>query len=147
MSRAERRFTLLRPARAEADIGGWVLRGGVAVFFVLAGLEKFSTGPGNTWVAIFQQIGIGQWFRYFTGLVEIVGAVIYAFPRTCLIGAALLGCTMIGAMTVHIAVRHSVGSSLMPAALLVAIVAIALRQPDDSSDTFGRGSRPTGSRR
>jgi uncharacterized membrane protein YphA (DoxX/SURF4 family) len=92
------------------------------------GAEKFSNGA--PWVAIFQEIGFGQWFRYFTGVVEVGGGLLYFLPRTCWIGATLLGCTMVGAMIVHIVVRHSVGASLYPALLLFAVVAIAIRRPD-----------------
>jgi uncharacterized membrane protein YphA (DoxX/SURF4 family) len=112
----------------EPDLNGWVLRGGVAAFFVIMGAEKF--GSGAPWVGIFQEIGFGQWFRYFTGVVEIGGGLLYFLPKTCRLGATLLGCTMVGAMIVHIAVRHSVGASLYPALLLFAIVAIAIRRPD-----------------
>jgi hypothetical protein len=26
---------------------------------------------GSEWVRLFQQIGIGQWFRYFTGVAPV----------------------------------------------------------------------------
>src|SRR5439155_9659375 len=103
---------------AEAKLGGWVLRGGVAAFFLLMGMEKFPSGPGTPWVALFEQIGIGQWFRQLTGMVEVLGGVLFFFPRTCLVGAAMLACTMLGAMIVHIVVRGSIGASLLPAVLL-----------------------------
>ena len=112
------------------DLDGWILRAAVAGFFVLAGLDKFRSGAvGAEWVTIFNQIGLGQWFRYFTGVVEIVGAILYVIPPTCLIGALALSCTMIGAAIVHIAIRHSVGASLIPLVLLFAVVAVALREP------------------
>jgi len=116
--------------RRKSDLGGWVLRGGVAAFFVIMGAEKFPSGPGSPWVAIFDQIGVGQWFRHFTGVMEVLGGVLYFFPMTCFIGATILGCTMLGAMVVHIVVRHSVAASLYPAVLLVAVLAIAAREPE-----------------
>ena len=112
------------------DLSGWVLRGGVMVFFILMGLEKFAGGPGAPWPAMFDLIGLGQWFRYFTGVVEIVGGVLFFLPWTSLVGAGLLSCTMLGAMLVHIVVRHSIGASLYPAIILVGIIAITLREPD-----------------
>jgi uncharacterized membrane protein YphA (DoxX/SURF4 family) len=107
-----------------------MLRGGVAAFFLLVGLDKFPSGPGAPWVAVFEQIGLGQWFRYFTGVVEVVGGALFLLPRTCLIGAGMLGCTMLGAMLVHIVIRHSVASSVIPAVLLAAVVAIAAEGRD-----------------
>jgi putative oxidoreductase len=94
------------------------------------GIEKFPSDAGAPWVAVFEQIGLGQWFRYATGAIEIVGGVLFLFPRTCLIGAAMLACAMVGAMLVHIVVRHSVAASLFPALVLVAVVAIAVRGRD-----------------
>ena len=38
--------------------------GGVAVFFLIFGMEKFSSDAGSHWVTLFQQIGAGEWFRY-----------------------------------------------------------------------------------
>ena len=128
---------LLPFGRRESDLGGWVLRGGVAAFFVIMGAEKFPSGQGAPWGAIFDQIGLGQWFRYFTGVMEVVGAILYFFPMTGFIGAALLGCTMLGAMVVHIVVRHSVAASLYPAVLLVAVLTIAAREPEASPETTG----------
>src|ERR1044071_9688523 len=108
--------------RRESDLGGWVLRGGIAAFFIITGAEKFSNGPHSAWVAIFQQIGFGEWFRYFTGAVEIAGGLLFVFPVTMWIGAGMLTCTMLGAMLVHLFVRHSVGSSIYPAIWLAAVV-------------------------
>jgi hypothetical protein len=36
---------------------------------------------GTEWVGLFRQIGLGQWFRYFTGAVEILGGVLVLVPR------------------------------------------------------------------
>jgi putative oxidoreductase len=138
-----RKFSYRRFVPSKADLGGWVLRGGVAVFFFMAGKEKFPT-VHNQWVEIFQRIGFGQWFRYFTGWVEIVGGVLYLLPWTCPIGAALLACTMIGAMATDIFVLHSVGASIIPALLLFAVIAIASRTPDEP---FNAASRRMFSRR
>jgi putative oxidoreductase len=124
--------------RKESDLGGWVLRGGIALFFVLMGAEKFPSRPGSPWVALFGQIGFGQWFRYFTGVVEIAGALLYVPPRTYRIGAALLSCAMLGAMAVHIVVRHSVAASLYPAVVLLAVVMIAMRRADEPPASITR---------
>jgi DoxX-like family len=39
-------------------------------------------------VELFDQIGIGQWFRLVTGVVEITGAIALVFPGLASIGAA-----------------------------------------------------------
>ncbi len=132
-----RKFGFLRRP-SKSDLGGWVLRGGVAFFFIVTGAEKFRNGVGAPWVGIFREIGLGDWFRYFTGIVEIIAGLLYFLPWTCPIGAVLLACTMLGAMTVHIFVRHSAAASLYPAFVLFAVIAIAIRQPDDPSEVGRR---------
>jgi uncharacterized membrane protein YphA (DoxX/SURF4 family) len=131
------------PERREFDLNGWVLRGGVALFFVLVGAEKFQSGPAaQFWVTLFQQIGFGQWFRYFTGFMEVSGALLYLFPKTNRIGAAMLVCTMLGAMAVHIVIRHSIGDSVFPLIFLVAVVLVAIRRPDDPPEAIARRMFP-----
>ena len=56
-------------------LGEWILRGGVAILFILFGAKKFSSGPRSHWVDLFQEMGAGQWFRYLTGVVEVLGAL------------------------------------------------------------------------
>ncbi len=83
--------------RERNPLSDWALRGGIAAAFALIGAEKFSSGPGSQWFTIFQQIGLGQWFRYFTGAVEILGGLLVLCPWTVSLGLAVLGCTMAGA--------------------------------------------------
>ncbi len=42
----------------------------------------------------FAAIGWGQWFPYFTGLVDMVGAVLLSVPRLTCYGAAALACSV-----------------------------------------------------
>ena len=117
------------PTPSRSDLGGWVLRLGVAAFYVAFGLEKFG-GEHNGWIAIFDRIGWGQWFRVATGIIEVAGGVLYVIPWTTLPAALLLSATMAGAIVAHVTVLGDPGSSVMPGAALVATVVIALRQPD-----------------
>src|SRR5204862_2816414 len=57
------------------DVGAWMPRIGVGLFFVIFGLEKFDSSPIGSWVRLFEQIGIGHWFRYLTGVIEVAGGV------------------------------------------------------------------------
>lgn len=66
-------------------------------------------------VATFDQIGFGQAFRYFTGAVEVVGAALLWLPRRQVIGAAVLGGTMVGAVLTHLLI---LGPSALPAIIL-----------------------------
>jgi putative oxidoreductase len=82
----------------------WALRISVALVFAGTGLEKFSNDPTSYWVHVFTDIGLGQWFRYFTGVVETGGGLLFLVPRATSIGAFLLVSSMVGAMAVQIAV-------------------------------------------
>jgi putative oxidoreductase len=96
----------------------WMSRGAVALFFVLAGADKFSGG----WVKLFQEIGFGQWFRYFTGVVEILGGVLVLIPWTVTAGLALLACTMACAALILVFVVGRPADSVFSGVLLIFLV-------------------------
>src|SRR5690348_3955158 len=100
-------FSLL-PERAPGgvDLGDWALRLAVAGLFVMFGAEKFPSHAGSEWVRIFQQIGLGQWFRIFTGAVEVAAGLLVLIPRTALAGLTLLAITMAGAVLAHLFAIH-----------------------------------------
>jgi uncharacterized membrane protein YphA (DoxX/SURF4 family) len=52
-------------------------------------------------IMTFDQIGFGQWLRYLTGLIEVLGVALLWIPRKQVIGAVLLGGTMVGAVITH----------------------------------------------
>ncbi len=85
-------------------ISDWVLRGGVALVFVLFGLEKFPSRPDGQWVKLFHEMGIGQWFRYLSGVVEVLGGLLVLIPQTARTGLALLALTM-GSAALIVALR------------------------------------------
>ena len=80
----------------------WTLQVLAALAFLAAGGSKLAGSP--MMVAEFQKIGLGQWFRYVTGLLEITGAVAVVVPKTAFYGAALLATVMVGALIAHAAV-------------------------------------------
>jgi putative oxidoreductase len=41
-------------------------------------------------VETFERVGLGQWFRYLTGALELVGAALLLWPGTTAFGALLL---------------------------------------------------------
>jgi uncharacterized membrane protein YphA (DoxX/SURF4 family) len=104
-------------------ISDWVLRGGIALVFVLFGMEKFPSGPGGPWVKLFQQVGIGQWFRDFTGVVEILGGVLVAIPKTARVGLALLAATMASAALILDFKIRQPGDSVISTGLFVLLAA------------------------
>ena len=74
-----------------------VPRVALGALFVFIGYTKFDGDPKGTWFQIFEQIGLGQWFRVFTGVVQTLGGALLVFRRTLTVGAVLLGATMLGA--------------------------------------------------
>jgi putative oxidoreductase len=117
------------PARAPqhkgANIALWVLQALLALAFVGAASGKLLGKPEM--VALFEAVGVGQWFRYVTGLMELAGALLVVVPRTKFFGAALLSVVMVGAVLTHLFILHSAPTA--PAVLLVlaGIVAWARR--------------------
>ncbi len=106
----------------------WILRLGVAAVFFSVGTSKF--GAHSSWIKTFDQIGLGQWFRYVTGMLQVAGAVLVLIPRTFLLGIGILACTMAGAVTVWLVVFHAPDNAVIPAIILIALAAIAFQGRD-----------------
>ncbi|MER9024146.1 DoxX family protein [Mesorhizobium sp. M0815] len=92
------------------------LRGLVAFAFVLFGTLKLI--GMQMMVDVFDHVGLGQWFRYATGIIEVGGAILLLSPRFVGPAALVLAATMIGAIISHLTV---VPGSPAPAALLLAL--------------------------
>lgn len=99
------------------NITCWVLSGLAGLAFLAAGGSKLAAAPQM--VAMFGKIGVGQWFRYLTGGLEVIGAIALFIPRTAFFGALLLAAVMVGAVVTHLAV---LGGSPVPALVLLVIV-------------------------
>jgi putative oxidoreductase len=100
----------------------WVLQVLAAAAFIAAGIPKLAGAAPM--VQMYDVIGIGQWFRYATGIIEVGSAVLLLIPAGAVIGAILLVCTMVGAILTHLLVLHS--SPVAPMVLLAVVGAIAL---------------------
>ncbi|HKC94667.1 MAG TPA: DoxX family protein, partial [Nitrospira sp.] len=64
--------SLASPSKAR-NVTLWVVQGLLAAAFLMAGSSKLA--GEEQMVAMFQQIGFGQWFRYLTGAIEVTGAI------------------------------------------------------------------------
>ena len=93
----------------------WAVQVALAGMFLLAGSSKLLGAPAM--VGLFDAIGIGQWFRYVTGLIEVASAVALLVPSFAVFGALALVAAMVGAVTVHLFVVG--GSPAVPAILLL----------------------------
>jgi putative oxidoreductase len=98
-----------------------VLQLSLATAFLVAGVSKL-VGV-QIQVEIFEKIGVGQWFRYVTGGVEVLFALLVLIPRTALFASMMLVGTMSAAIVSHVLV---IGGSPVPALVLLATsVAVA----------------------
>ena len=109
----------------------WVLRAGIALAFLVFGWDKFPSAPDAEWVRFFAQIGWGQWFRYVTGVTEMLGAVLVLIPWTVTAGLALLACTMAGAALIHIFVMRHPFNAILPLAFLAVLIAFWRSRGED----------------
>ena len=109
-----------RPSVAR-NVGLWVLQVLTAIAFQAAGVAKLSGQP--MMVETFEKVGVGQWFRYVTGAIEVVSAVLLLIPRLAAVGAALLAGTMAGAVLSHLLV---LGGSPVAAFVLGCLAGIIL---------------------
>jgi len=107
-----------------ANVVLWVLQIAAAGMFLMVGFLKLS---GNAQlVGLFEAIGLGQWFRYLTGTLEVAGAFLLLIPRTSGLGALILGGVMTGAVVTHVFIVG--GSPLMAIILLVVTGVVAWRR-------------------
>jgi putative oxidoreductase len=107
--------------RVEDDSGArWGVRLCVAVVFAIVGGEKFTRDPH--WLQVFGAIGLGDWFRYATGSLELGGGLLFLWPRATSVGAFILVATMCGAVAVQAVVFRRPADGLVPGAYLAGVL-------------------------
>lgn len=103
------------------EIGSWTLRVLRAAVFAFAAYRKFTGHPIP--VATFEGLGLGRWFRYLTGVLELAGAVGLLIPAIHLWAAAGLALVMVGAAATHL---FFVGGSAVLAFVLLGALVVVL---------------------
>lgn len=114
-------FRVSSGASRARTAAAWVLSIAAAGMFLMAGWGKLSGAPQM--VGLFEVIGVGQWFRYLTGAIDVTGALALFLPSVAAFGAAALAATMVGAIATHLFIVG--GSSALPVVLLAATSFIA----------------------
>jgi uncharacterized membrane protein YphA (DoxX/SURF4 family) len=109
--------------KATSNILAWILAVLLAIVFVFAGGAKLVGAPAM--VQEFAQIGIGQWFRYFTGILEVSGAIGVLIPKYRFGAALQIAVVMVGATVANIWVLHLPPLAGLTALLLAAALALA----------------------
>jgi len=85
-------------------IGLWGLRILMAALFFGAAFMKLSSQPQM--VEEFESVGLGQWFRYLTGALELIGAIGLIVPRSSAFAAVLLLMVDAGAFVAQVTILH-----------------------------------------
>ncbi len=111
-----------KPSRM-AKVAVWPLSIFLALLFVFAGGVKFFNNP--VMVQEFAQVGLGQWFRYFTGSLEVAGACFVLIPRIRFLGALLISVVMVGATIANLTVLHQPAAAIMTLILLALALTLA----------------------
>lgn len=91
-----------------------------AAFFANAGVSKLLGAARQ--VALFDAIGLGQWFRYVTGAIEIACVVLLLVPATCGLGALGLSALSAGALLTLIMIGRSALPGIVALAWCLALV-------------------------
>ena len=92
------------PASRSKTIILWSLRVLTAALFLFASFMKLTGQP--MMVQEFNTIGLGQWFLYFTGALELVGGIAILVPQVSIFGAMLLLAVDVGALVAQVAILH-----------------------------------------
>ena len=92
------------PTSGLRRMGLWALRIVVAGLFLFAAFMKLSGQP--MMVQEFETVGLGQWFRYATGLLELIGGIMVLIPTVSALGACLLLLVDVGAFVAQVTVLH-----------------------------------------
>src|SRR6266516_590834 len=115
------------------NVGLWILQIGAAGMFLMVGFLKLSGDPQM--VGLFDAVGLGQWFRYVTGSLEVLGALLLIVPGKTVFGAVLLACVMAGAVVAHLTVLHTAPTA--PLVLFALTALIAWQRRSQLADLLG----------
>ena len=116
-----------------ATVALWVTQIALAAMFLFAGGSKLVGAPAM--VALFDALGLGQWFRYVIGAIEISAALALLIPSVAHLGAMLLIPTMLGAAVANLFLGQS---PAIPLVVLLVAVIVAWARRDQLQDMFSR---------
>jgi putative oxidoreductase len=113
--------------KAFANIFVWILTVLLAIVFTLAGGVKLIGAPAM--VQEFAQIGIGQWFRYLTGILEVASAIGLFVPKYRFWAALQIAVIMATATSINIVILHQLTLARLTAVLMALALALAWLRP------------------
>ncbi|WP_433755852.1 DoxX family protein [Nocardia sp. CA-135398] len=117
-----------RPGK-KMNVALWTVQILLALFFIIASAAPKLLGA-HAAVESFDTIGWGQWFRYFTGLVELAGGIGLLVPRLTGPAAVGLTITMVCAALTQVFLLGAAALAPFPLVLGVVFVWIAWQRRD-----------------
>ena len=87
----------------------WALRIILGVLFLIIGGAKLTATLQTR--EFFAALGWGQWFRYFTGLLDVTGSLLLFVPRWIVWGALMLTCSVGAASFICLFVLSQYGAA------------------------------------
>jgi uncharacterized membrane protein len=124
--------TNLQRGRASL-IALWLTQIALAAVFLMAGGSKLAGVPAM--VSLFDALGLGQWFRYVTGFIEVASGIALLVPSAAIFGAILLIPTMLGAAAANLFLGQSPAAPLV---LLLVAAAVAWTRRNQLRGLFSR---------
>ncbi|MFF1909624.1 DoxX family protein [Kitasatospora sp. NPDC058218] len=114
----------------------WTLRILLALFFALASaLPKLLAIPAAT--TVFDAMGVGHWFMYLTGLVELAGAVGLLVRRLAGPAATALIVFLVFAFVTQLTAMHGENAGT-PFIFMVPLAVIAWNRRAETVELLGR---------
>jgi uncharacterized membrane protein YphA (DoxX/SURF4 family) len=102
----------------------WIVQVLLAGLFAFAGITKLLVLFPEA-VPIFERFGLGGWFMYAIGALELAGGIGLLIPRLSGLSALCLGGIMVGAIITHIVLVPPPAAAVFPAAFLAVLLLVA----------------------
>lgn len=131
----------VRPRRRAVTVALWCLQVLLAAVFVSVATAKLTGAPSS--VRTFESIGLGQWLRYVTGVVELAGGIGLLIPRLAGFAGLGMACVMAGASVANLLVLTP---AMIPVTVLLGVASAvvgAVRWPATPALARLRRRRPT----
>ena len=114
----------------------WVFQLFGAMLLLITASVKLS--GDKQMIETFDAVGIGQWLRYVTGIVEMASAILLLIPALSGVGALLLIPTIVGAIMMQLLIIG--GSPTLPIVLLIIVSIVAWGRKETTLELLGKAS-------
>lgn len=115
----------IRTKTSPSELAKWTLQGLVAGIFFTAGIAQLVGVRAE--VLLFSEIGLGQWLRVATGIIQVAGAISLVSTRAASVAGATLSIIIIGAVVASFTVLAINPVPLIAVGVLSSLVAVLRR--------------------